>query len=132
MEFEVKDTSQIQVDSLIAFMASLGYTYKEKGWVTDSEALKHISRVSHRTAIALHNLPIYLWKLQPNNMYAPLINGKLFDIAMNGYALSRSQATKLVKKVKFQPSRKEQEGIMLQNHMIKPYQSYMTVTLGLE
>lgn len=131
MEFKMIDTSQIQVDSMVAYMGSLGYEFKDKGWITTNANLKHISRISHRTAIALHNLPVSGWELQPNKVYAPRIAGKIFDIGMNGYTLSQSQATKLVQKVKMQPSRKTQEGVMLQSHMVKPFQPYMTVTLGL-
>ena len=131
MEFQMLDTSQIQIDSLCAYMAILGYKFKDNGWETESRSLRHVSRISHRTAIALHNLPVSGWELQPNKTYAPRIFGKTLDIAMNGYSLSQSQATKLVKKVKMQPSRKATEGIMLQSHMVKPFQPYMAVTLAL-
>lgn len=131
MEFQMMDTSQIQVDSLGQYMGSLSYRFENDGWVTSNPHLKHISRISHRTAIALHNLPISGWELQPNKVYAPRISGKILDIAMNGYSLSQSQATKLVKKVKMQPNRKMEGGVMLQSHMVKPFQPYMTVTLGL-
>lgn len=131
MEFQMLDTQQIQVDSLIAYMASIGYTFDGKSWVNESKAMNHISRIGHRTAIALHNLPADQWQLMPNKMYAPVIAGRVFDFALNGYNLSRTQATKLVKKVKMQPDRKEPNGIILQSHMVKPFQPYMTVTLGL-
>lgn len=129
MDFEIKGTAQVQIDSLTAYMAALGFTFDGKSWV--NAGLKHISRVSHRTAIALHNLPDTEWRLLPNKMYAPVIDGKVFDLAMNGYTLSRTQSAKLVQKVKMQPNRKVEEGIMLQNHMVKPYKPYMAVTLGL-
>lgn len=132
MDFQMKDTSQIQVDSMTVYMAALGYNFKDKGWVTDSKALAHVSRISHRTAIALHNLTAEQWQIQPNKMFAPVLNGKVFEIAMNGYDLSKSQAIKLVQKVKMQPNRKSADGVMLQSHMVKPFQPYMAVTLGLE
>lgn len=130
-EFLVVDTSQVQTDSLIAYMGAVGYKYVNKGWVTDSGGMKHMSRIGHRNAIALHNLDASEWVLLANNMFVPMINGKLFDMAMNGYTLSRTQAAKLVKKVKMQPNRKAPEGIQLQYNMVKPFMPYMTTTLGL-
>lgn len=131
MEFEMIGTGQIQVDSLTAYMAAISYHFDGTSWATKEPALQHISRISHRTAIALHNLQAEEWRLLDNKMYAPVIAGKVFDIAMNGYDLSRTQSAKLVQKVKMQPNRKVPEGIMLQSYMVKPFQPYMAVTLGL-
>lgn len=131
MEFQMKDTLQIQTDSLLAYMQSLGYKYENKGWVTDSEAMKHMRRLSHRTAIALHNLSENEWQIDDKFLFYPVINGRKLDLVMNGYTLSRTQAAKLVKVVKMQPNRKAVEGIQLQHHMVKPFKRYMTVTLGL-
>lgn len=131
LPFEERDTTQIQFDSVIAFMGACGYNYKDGGWETEALALQHIRRLSHRTAIALHNLDGKDWLMLDKGLCAPLINGKILDIAMSGYTLARVQATKLVQKVKMQPNRKAEQGVELQSMMVKPMQPYMTHTLGL-
>lgn len=131
MEFEAIDTKQIQIDSMVAFMASCGYQYKNKGWETESPSLRHMKRISHRTAIALHNLQGEEWAQLGKGLCAPVINGKVLDIAMTGYTLARVQSAKLVKRVKMQPNRKAEEGVELQSNMVKPMQTYMTSCLGL-
>lgn len=131
MSFEMKNTMQVQIDSMTAYLGNLGYEFANKGWETNNPSLKHVRRISHRTAIALHNLQETEWVQLERGLFSPLINGRIFDIAMNGYTLSQTQATKLVQKVKMQPNRKIGEGVELQSHMVKPFKPYMTITLGL-
>jgi hypothetical protein len=131
MQFEIGNTHQIQVDSMTAFMQSIGYKYVNKGWESEVDSLKHIRRLSHRTAIALHNLQADEWVQHEDGTMSPAINGNIFDMRMGPYMLAQVQAAKIVQKVKMQPNRKAVEGIELQYHMVKPMQPYMTIALGL-
>lgn len=130
-DFQPVDTTNVQINSMVLFMRSLTYHFRDGGWVTDAPALQHIRRLSQRTAIALHNLPAEKWVEIADGRFAPVIHGKMLDLAADAYTLAQSTATKLVKKVKMQPSRTADEGAEIQHYSVRPMQPYMTRFLGL-
>lgn len=140
-DFEMKDTTQVQLDSLIAVMGALGYRVdragspgdKRKptgGFVTDIPALQANRNLSMTTAIKIHNTPRKNWVKVAEGWYKLPIEG--VDIVVSAYALNILFAKKLVETVKFVKDRKTPNHIRLQSHMVKPANRAYTAMLGLE
>ncbi|UOL48458.1 hypothetical protein QGX12_gp035 [Pseudomonas phage Kremar] len=150
-DFQAKDTTQIQLDSLIAVMDVLGYRIdraggvlvdpvtgkqtvdKRKptgGFITDNPQLKANRNLGLATAIKIHNAPRSKWVKVAEGWYKIDIPG--IDIIMSVYALNILYAKKLVEKVKFIKDRKTPNHIKLQSHMVKPANRAYTLMLGLD
>lgn len=145
-DFQVVDTAQIQLDSLLAVMDTVGYRIdraggtlpdgkpdKRKptgGFVTDNPNLKANRNLSLTTAIKIHNAPRKQWLKVAEGWYKLQLDG--VDIILSVYALNILFARKLVEKVKFIKDRKAPNHIKLQSHMVKPANRAYTTMLGLE
>lgn len=140
-DFQAKDTTQIQLDSLCAVMDVLGYRVdrcgqpgdKRKptgGFITDNPQLKANRNLGLATAIKIHNAPRSKWVKVAEGWYKIDIPG--IDIIMSVYALNILYAKKLVEKVKFIKDRKTPNHIKLQSHMVKPANRAYTLMLGLD
>ena len=139
--FQAKDTTQIQLDSLLAVMDSLGYRIdragaqgdKRKptgGFITDNPQLKANRNLGLATAIKIHNAPRTQWIKVADGWYKLNLAG--VDIILSAYALNVLYARKLVEKVKFIKDRKTPNHIKLQSHMVKPANRAYTLMLGLD
>lgn len=140
-DFQAKDTTQIQLDSLCAVMDVLGYRVdrcgqpgdKRKptgGFITDNPQLKANRNLGLETAIRIHNSPRSKWLKVAEGWYKIDLPG--IDIIMSAYALNIFFAKKLVEKVKFIKDRKTPNHIRLQSHMVKPVNRAYTLMLGLD
>ncbi|WVS24659.1 hypothetical protein PSPHG_CDS_0178 [Pseudomonas phage Psxphi15] len=145
-DFQAKDTTQIQLDSLLAVMDSLGYRIdragatlpdgkpdKRKptgGFITDNPQLKANRNLGLATAIKIHNAPRTQWVKVAEGWYKLNLAG--VDIILSAYALNVLYARKLVEKVKFIKDRKTPNHIKLQSHMVKPANRAYTLMLGLD
>lgn len=132
--FQAVDTTFIQTNSLAHFMGGLGYTQKGNSFVTDSPSLKHISVLSYRTSVQLHNSVASDWKENKStNTFSPAVQTKCgmkeLDLHISGYGLQQLFARRLVKIVKLQLSKKK--GLQVQSNMVKPQTSFLTGVLGL-
>lgn len=139
-EFQMVDTQQIQLDSLVAVMDAVGYRFdrigaegdKRKatgGFVTDNPALQANRNLSNTTAVKIHNAPRKQWVKVQDGWYKLDIPG--IDLVMSAYALNLLFARKLVEKVKFVKTRKSPSHFMLQSHMVKPANRAYIPLLGL-
>lgn len=139
-EFEMKDTQQIQLDSLLAVMDSLGYRLdragapgdKRKptgGFITDNPALKANRSLSMTTAVKIHNAPRKQWKKIQEGWYQIDIPG--LNICISAYGLNILFARKIVEKVKFVKNRKAPSHLVLQSHMVKPANRAYIPLIGL-
>jgi len=145
-DFQAKDTTQIQFDSLLAVMDTLGYRVdragttlangkpdKRKatgGFITENKALKANRNIGLATAIKIHNAPRSQWIKVTEGWYKLNLAG--VDIIVSVYALNVLYARKLVEKVKFIKDRKTPHHIKLQSHMVKPANRAYTLMLGLD
>jgi hypothetical protein len=140
-DFQAKDTTQIQLDSLLAVMDSIGYRVdragaqgdKRKptgGFITDNPQLKANRNLGMPTAIKIHNAARKSWVKVADGWYKLDIAG--VDIILSAYTLNILFARKLVEKVKFIKDRKTPNHIKLQSHMVKPANRAYTMLLGLE
>lgn len=126
MDDKVKDTMGLQMESLRIFMGSLSYTPARAngGFYTDLPLLASRSQLSTRTAIRLHNLDRSDWdKVPGKDLYTPSqysgMQG-LFEVTAAG--LAYIQAMKLVKEVKFTPTKRAPNGLLLKHencHLVK-------------
>lgn len=144
-EFQMIDTQQVQLDSLMAVMDSVGYRLdrtggtmpdgkpdKRKatgGFVTDNPALKANRNLSMTTAIKIHNAPRKQWVKVAEGWYKLDIEG--INLCMSAYALNVLFARKLVEKVKFIKNRKAPSHLVLQSHMVKPVNRAYVPLFGL-
>lgn len=140
-DFQAKDTTQIQLDSLLAVMDTVGYRIdragaqgdKRKptgGFITDNPQLKANRNLGLDTAIRIHNAPRNQWIKVADGWYRLNLAG--VDIILSAYALNVLFARKLVEKVKFIKDRKTPNHIRLQSHMVKPANRAYTLMLGLD
>lgn len=140
-DFQAKDTTQIQLDSLLAVMDTVGYRIdragaqgdKRKptgGFITDNPQLSANRNLGLDTAIRIHNAPRNQWIKVADGWYKLNLAG--VDIILSAYALNVLFARKLVEKVKFIKDRKTPNHIRLQSHMVKPANRAYTLMLGLE
>lgn len=133
-KFELKNTGMVQVDSLVAFMDSIGYKPCPKvngRFITDSPLLKSISSVSLSTAVRIHNSPRSQWRRTAQDGIYKLEIGDI-EIYMNAYALNVAFARKLVHTVKLQKNRKSPDGVKVTSHMLKFVDPTYAKLLGLE
>lgn len=119
-QFEVKDTGDLQIQSLIEFMSQLGYAPARQngGWVNNNPILKANKNLSNATAIFLHNSKKKAWERIGETPFfrCPAQN---VDLALSFIQLQRAYASRYVEKVKLQATRKG-TGFQLQYHMVKP------------
>lgn len=139
--FQAKDTTQIQLDSLLAVMDVLGYRVdragnsgdKRKptgGFITDNPALKANRNLGLEKAVKIHNAPRKQWVKVAEGWYKLDMAG--VDIILSAYALNILYAKKLVEAVKFIKDRRTPNHIRLQSHMVKPANRAYTLMLGLD
>lgn len=103
---EIKDTQHLQMKSLYKFMEALGYSYGEWGFF--HWKYKSIHKVSFNTAIKLHNGYYTEW------------HGKYFNPPfdkISSYEFTVANASKIVKTVKLQYSKKKKE-IKVMSHVV--------------
>lgn len=138
-EFQVLDTTQIQLDSLLAVMDSIGYRVDRSGsdsrkptggFVTDNRALKANRNISLMTAAKIHNAARSEWEKVAEGWYILRIGG--FSVVLSAYALNILYARKLVHKVKLQKNRKAPSHLVVVGHMVKVVNRSYTPLLGLE
>lgn len=118
MTFEIVPTDAVQAESLRLFMQALGYrpARVNGGFITDNPYLQANRQLSTATAIKLHNRGKAGWEKfkvegHDGTWYRPKgLSG--VDILMSPYGLNVLLATKLVKEVKFQASRKAINGLV--------------------
>jgi len=112
-EFQLLDTSVIQIRSVIQFMDALTYkfNYTTGYFETDVKEAKHISKLSFNTAVRLHNL--YLVPISSQTMHgfwAPAGCGYrsagFIDLVVSPELMAKAQASKIVKVAKIQKDRK--------------------------
>lgn len=139
-QFQIVDTQQIQLDSLLAVMEAVGYRMdrcgrsgdKRKatgGFITDNPALKANRNLSLTTAVRIHNATRKQWVKIAEGWYQLDLPG--VNICMSAYALNILFARKIVEKVKFQKNRKAPSHIVLHDHMVKPVNRAYIPLLGL-
>lgn len=132
-EFVVLDTGQIQSQSLVNFMAALGYEaddHKSHRFVSKLPARAANKWVSMETAQRLHNATSDSWaEISPGwFIFAPIA---LDSIVLNGYQLQQLYATRLVAKTKWQHFRKGGHRVVMLSPMVKPNSPILTNLLGL-
>lgn len=128
-EFELKDTSKVQEQSLILFMQNLSYVPSGTGWKTENKVLKANTTLSHSTAIKLHNLKRDQWKSIGNGWWKP--EGLNISLAVSTYGLVQLFAKKLVHKVKIQHNRRSKNRLTVQSYMVKLNDKHYAEELGL-
>lgn len=139
-QFQMVDTSQVQLDSLMFVMDSLGYRMdrvgapgdKRKatgGFITDNKALKANRNLGLETAVKIHNAPRKQWVKVKEGWYKIDLPG--VDIVITAYALNILFARKLVEKVKLQKARTSPTHIKVTDHMVKPANRAYIPLLGL-
>lgn len=139
-QFQVVDTTQIQLDSLVSVMDSLGYRLDRRGgsgdirkptggFVTDNVNMKANRNISTTTAVKIHNTPRSQWVKVLPGWYQLQVGGMV--LVVTAYALNVLFARKLVEKVKFQKNRKSQFHVVVTDHMVKPVDEDYTALLGL-
>lgn len=130
--FEVKDTGSIQIESVVQFMSYIGYTFNEttNRFETDKFELRHIRNLKTTTAISLHNLQEYGYEEVKAGFFQPKLNGKLFDLLMDGYTLQKLLATKVVKRAKLQVNNKGE--VKVHSNNVKVQSRPLIRLLGLE
>lgn len=139
-QFQVVDTTQIQLDSLVAVMDTLGYRIdragaegdKRKptgGFITDNRQLAANRNLGLSTAVKIHNAHDGLWIPVAPGWYRLDVPG--VQIVVSAYALAVLRARKLVEKVKFQKNRKSPWHVVVTDHMVKPVKEEYVALLGL-
>lgn len=139
-EFQMVDTSQVQLDSLIFVMDALGYRLdragaqgdKRKptgGFITDNKALKANRNVGVEKAVAIHNADRKQWLKVKEGWYRLDMPG--IDIVVTAYALNVLFARKLVHKVHIQKARTSPSHMKVTSHMVKPANRAYIPLLGL-
>lgn len=103
MEFQMKDTVQVQVQSVINFMANLGYVpdprVRKLSFTNLNDQTSAAVRVSFRTATRLHNSTLEDWKVVEDRQLA--FNDKVkLNVAWPVVAVLLADASKLVVKSK--------------------------------
>ena len=140
-EFQAIDTFNIQMDSLLNVMDSLGYRLDRigvegdkrpptGGFITHIPGLQANRNLGLTTAVKIHNLERKEWLKLKEGWYKLPFEG--IDICMSAYALNVLYARKLVEKVKFLKNRNIPSHIELQSNMVKPANRAYIPLLGLE
>lgn len=103
MEFQMKDTVQVQIQSVVNFMANLGYVpdprVRNMSFTNLNDQNSAATRISFRTATILHNSPLESWKVIEEKQIA--FNDKVkLNVAWPVVAVLLADASKLVIKSK--------------------------------
>ena len=139
-QFEMVDTGQIQLDSVIFVMDALGYRLdragapgdKRKatgGFVTDNKSLKANRNIGLETAVKIHNAPRKQWLKVKEGWYRLDLPG--IDIVVTAYALNVLFARKLVHTAWLQKARTSPSHVKVTSHMVKPVNRAYIPLLGL-
>lgn len=139
-EFQMVDTAQVQFDSVLFVMDTLGYRIdrageqgdKRKptgGFVTDNKALKANRNIGIENAVKIHNATRKQWIKVKEGWYKIDLPG--LDIVISAYALNILFAKKLVEKVKIQKARTSPSHMKVTDHMVKPANRAYIPLLGL-
>jgi len=127
-EFQVLDTTAIQVRSLLNFMLALGYnvdnTSKSGRFVTELPVFQGNRYLSFDTAVKLHNARD--WSLQEEQFAWPTVVQIAQPYNVLGVALA--QASKLVEKVKLRVTK--HGDLIVLDPMVKPLNKAVEVLLG--
>lgn len=111
MEFQMKDTVQVQIQSVVNFMANLGYVpdprVRNMSFTNLNDQNSAATRISFRTASILHNSPLEDWKVVEDRQLAFIDKVKL-NVAWPVVAVLLADASKLVIKSKMAIARNGQ------------------------
>ncbi|WKC57450.1 hypothetical protein EPA3_033 [Pseudomonas phage vB_PaM_EPA3] len=123
-EFQLLDTSAIQIRSVIQFMDALTYkfNYTTGCFETQTREVKHISKLSFNTAVRLHNLYLVPGStMTQHGFWAPAGCGyrsaEFIDLVVSPELMAKAQASKIVKTAKIQKDRKG--NIHIQSMMVE-------------
>lgn len=134
MEFKIVNTEAMQLASLRAFMAALGYRpeapNKRVMFVTDNPNVKHHQKLSLSTAVKLHNIGAEGWEEFAVGYFRPRVAG--LDMCLDALTLTRVYSERLVKNVKIQYSKKADLGVQVQSHIVELAQPHYLRVSGLE
>lgn len=119
-KFEIKDTKQCQIDSVIAFMSVLDYSYVPDEFIHEGAAFQSThpynqgrAKISMRTAVYLHNMDYKSFEIDQGRDKA----FKLGNEPIYFSDIYSAEKAKLVQTAKLQYSRKNKK-IVCQNHMV--------------
>lgn len=104
MSFQLKDTVQVQIQSVVNFMANLGYVpdprVRNLSFTNLNDQNSANARISFRTATRLHNSTLEDWKVVEDRQIA--FNAKVagLNVAWPVVAVLLADASKLVIKSK--------------------------------
>lgn len=131
-EFEVLDTTVVQVRSVLNFMYALGYTLDDESssgrFVTKNRAFKGNKHLSFSTAAKLHNLADENWSVNTDTgevkpSCVNLVNG------FSTVGVKLAQASKLVKQVKL--SLNKHGNVLTLDVMVVPLNKTVEGLIGL-
>ena len=123
-EFQVLDTTVVQVRSVLNFMYTLGYTLDEEGttgrFITKAKNAQGNRFLSFATAAKLHNLPTTMWYVDTvtGQVFPEAARSVKFQLGFSAIGVRLALASKLVQKVKLSVSRTGQ--VITQDAMVKP------------
>lgn len=122
-QFQVLDTTVVQVRSTLNFMYALGYQLdaasKTGRFVSEVKEFQGNRFLSFATAAKLHNLPESAWAVDPATGQAfPANDIVRLKAGFTGIGVRLALASKLVQKVKLSVSKTGQ--VITQDSMIKP------------
>ena len=130
-EFEVLDTTVVQVRSVLNFMYALGYsldeTVKSGRFVSRNKAFKANRHLSFTTACKLHNLKDTGWVVNEEGSAFPSCTDLKTGFTCIGVRLA--QASKLVKQVKLSLSK--HGNVLTLDPMIVPLNKTVEGLIGL-
>lgn len=131
-DFEVLDTTVVQVRSVLNFMYALGYALDESGktgrFVSNCKAFQGNRYLSFTTACKLHNLSLDNWNIDQETMGAfPSCTQLKVGFSVIGVKLA--QASKLVKQVKL--SVNKHGNVLTLDAMIVPLNKTVEGLIGL-
>lgn len=119
-DFQMLDTTVVQVRSVLNYMYTLGYTLDEEGksgrFITKASAAQGNRYLSFATAVRLHNMPISQWTIDGSGQTFP--EGITLQTGFTPIGVRLAEASKLVKKVKLLVNRSGQ--LVTQDVMVKP------------
>lgn len=127
-QFIEKDTLRIQMTSLCDFMGHLSYVFHPAGYfISEEHEARAFQKISFAKAVQLHNawmmghervglMAHYGW-LTFDNGYATVSQLRGFKVPVSNLLIA--QASKIVKQVKLQYSRKLDFPIQVQSHLVE-------------
>lgn len=130
-DFEIKDTTSIQVNSLNNFMAVLGYHPHESSqcFVSDWPGNRHARTISVYTAVKLHNLAFVEWVPDKKLHYRPAGFEHIVK-PINRYQFNALMAMRAVHEV-YLVANKKRKTLHVNQHFVKFRDAYYPYSLGI-